>query len=783
MTQFLPAPRARLLLALLLGASLLGARPAAAALQGGSCSISSLADGAFSACFPASPAAAMSPAGPGARTRIWSAEFRHGLYLALEAPLAGDASAVAARLVAKLDGRMVAAKPGTFPGGMSALRFWFALDAKREGKGILVFRGGRLYGLLAVTAAKDAAMAARFLASLAVPASAKAADALPGRASDKPPPSLSPSGRAMGERIAMALLSTNGSSGSTSSADSNAPGAELQPVVPGADIFYPAVESRPGAYLANLQNFESGGNPNAVNMKSSAVGPYQFTNDTWNDVWSRSLKDRGIVNDPTDPTAAALGADAYTKENAATLTKALGRTPTDSELAMAHVFGPMGATRLLEGNQYQPATDFAPPQVVSANSLLFYNADGSSKTVGELKGLFDRHFGTGNTALAGPVEARQALMGAGQALQMARALMFPNGQLFLAGFEMAKPYLATAEKMLPPGYYIGADYDIHASPDYLQGEASIGGAKRLAQLPATISAEKRGAELQGDGARPDQNAVNARLNNILSDQMRRESASRDTVKLANFAGDGRAYASAPTDLRATRSPQSGAASRPQPLRVAVADITATDDIPDPHADLGDPPPRNPELREQTRPLRISPLANVPAAPLSTTPGAKLDITRADDIPDPHADLGDPPGNPELHEQPLPLAIAPPANPPAVPLPTIPPSTAPRANLALEPPPPPPTDETVTPLPARPPSIGGFEASVTPPAPPAHRIWRPGAWRWTGYDWAWVPGRWDWAEASVAAPLPPAHRIWRPGAWRWTGYGWQWLPGRWDWART
>jgi hypothetical protein len=208
-------------------------------------------------------------------------------------------------------------------------------------------------------------------------------------------------------------------------------------------------------------------------MKSSAVGPYQFTNDTWNDVWSRSLKDRGIVNDPTDPTAAALGADAYTKENAATLTKALGRTPTDSELAMAHVFGPMGATRLLEGNLYQPATDFASPQVVSANSLLFYNADGTSKTVGELKGLFDRHFGTGNTALAGPVEAPQALMGAGQALQMARALMFPNGQLFLAGFEMAKPYLAMAEKMLPTGYYIGADYDIHASPEYLQGEASI----------------------------------------------------------------------------------------------------------------------------------------------------------------------------------------------------------------------------------------------------------------------------------------------------------------------
>ena len=845
MTLFLPVLRARLLLALLLGASPLGALPAAAALQHGGCSISSLADGAFSACFPASPAAATSPAGPGGRTRIWSAEFHHGLYLALEAPLAGDASAAAARLVARLDGRMVAAKPGTFPGGMPALRFWFALDAKREGKGIFVLRGGRLYGLLTVTAAKDAAMAARFLASLAAPASAKAAEALPGRASDKPPPSLSPGARAMGERIAMALLSTNGSPGSSSSADSNAPGAELQPVVPGADIFYPDVESRPGAYLANLQNFESGGNPNAVNTKSSAVGPYQFTNDTWNDVWSRSLKDRGIVNDPTDPTAAALGADAYTKENAATLTKALGRTPTDSELATAHVFGPMGATRLLEGNLYQPATDFASPQVVSANSLLFYNADGTSKTVGELKGLFDRHFGTGNTALAGSVEAPQALMGAGQALQMARALMFPNGQLFLAGFEMAKPYLAMAEKMLPTGYYIGADYDIHASPEYLQGEASIGGAKRVAELPSTISdarargvlavggrpgfqnrvqisgvnaqaqpttssltpampngnsgsggtsgqntyvtglsplqkssQEKRGAELADDGARLDQNAANAKQNNILPDQMRRESASRDMVKFANFAGDGRAYASTPTDLSAARSPQAAAASRPQPQRIALADITAADGIPDPHADLGDPPPRNPELREQTRALRIAPPANAPAAPLSTAPRAKLDITRADDIPDPHADLGDPPGNPESREHTRPLAIAPPANAPPAPL-----STTPRANLALEPPPPPPADETVTPLPPRPALIRRPEASVTASSPPAHRIWRPGGWRWSGYDWEWLPGRGDWAEASVTASSPLAHRIWRPGAWRWSGYGWEWLPGRWDWART
>lgn len=766
MTPSPPALRARPLLALLLGTSLLGALPAAAAWQTGSCSTSSLADGAFSACFPVSPAAATSLAGPGGRARLWSAEFRHGLYIALDAPLAGDASSAAARLVARLDGRMVAVKPGTFAGGKPALRFWFTLDAKREGKGIFVLRGGRLYGLLAVTPAKDAAMAARFLASLALPATAKAAEAGPGRASDWTSPSPSPGARAMGERIA-AALSTNDGPRSTSSADSTPSGAEPQPAIPAVDVVYPDSRPLPGGFLAKLQNFESAGNPNAVNLRSSAVGPYQFTTDTWNDVWSRNLRDRGIVNDPTDPTAAAMGADAYTKENAATLTKVLGRTPTDSELAMAHVFGPMGATRLLEGNPYEPATEFASPQVVSANARLFYDADGTSKTAGELKGHFDRRFGTGNTALAGPVGAPQALIGAGRALEMARALMFPNGQLFLGGFEMAKPYLATAQKMLPAGYYIGADYDIHASVEYAQGEASIGGAKK---------AKKRRAGLEDDGVRLDQAA-----DHILRDRMRRESASRDMVTLADFAGDERANASAPADLPVARSPQAAAASRPRPLQIAMADITAPDDIPDPHADPGDPPPRNPEARGQTRPLRIAspPPANAPPAPPSTA-RANLAITPADEIPDPHADLTPVPpspasiGGPEAGD----AAPSPPANAPAAP-----PSATPGANLALEPPSAPVVDETVTPLPPGPASIGGSEAGDTVPPPPAHQVWRPGAWRWNGYEWEWQPARWDSAQAAAAAPAPPAHRIWRPGAWRWSGYRWEWQPGRWDWAPT
>jgi hypothetical protein len=719
MTPSLPALRARLLPALLLGTSLLGALPAAAALQTGSCSTSSLADGAFSACFPVSPAAATSSAGPGGRARIWSAEFRHGLYIALEAPLAGDASSAAARLVARLDGRMVAVKPGAFAGGKPALRFWFALDARREGKGIFVLRGGRIYGLLAVTPAKDAAMAARFLASLAVPGTAKAAEAVPGRASDMPSPSPSPGARAMGGRIA-AALSTNDGPRSTSSADANPSGAEPQPAIARADASFPDSQPMPGAFLAKLQNFESAGNPNAVNLKSSAVGPYQFTTDTWNDVWSRNLRDRGIVNDPTDPTAAALGADAYTKENAATLTKVLARTPTDSELAMAHVFGPMGATRLLEGNPYEPATEFASPQVVSANSRLFYNADGTSKTAGELKGHFDRRFGTGSTALAGPVEAPQALIGAGRAL------------------EMAKPYLATAQKMLPAGYYIGADYEIHASAGYARGEASIGGAKKP---------RKRGTGLEDDGARLDQAA-----DNILLDRKRRGSASRDMVTLADFADDERADASAPTDLPVARSPQAAAASRPRPLRIAVADITAADDIPDPHADLGDPPPPSTTPRD-TLALEPPPPVDETVTPLPPSPASI--------------------GGPEAGD----TAPSPPANAPAAP-----PSTTPGANLALEPPSPP-ADETVTPVPPSAASIGGAEAGDTVPPPAAREVWRPGAWRWNGYQWEWLPARRDSAQAGVAATAPPAHRIWRPGAWRWSGYRWEWQPARWDWAPT
>ena len=313
-----------------------------------------------------------------------------------------------------------------------------------------------------------------------------------------------------------------GADNSAFTADPNSPGAELRPALHGG-LLVPHYTAPAGSYLANLANFESGGDPNATNAKSSAVGPYQFTKPTWDSVYGKYLQPRGFANDPTDPTASAVAADAYARQNAPVLAGSLNRAPVDSELGMAHFLGGHGAVKMLQGNPDRPATDFASQQAVSANPQIFYRPDGINRTAGEVRGIFDQRFGTGATAIAGGAPsvpsapggllsgaqpqndgsqatpilkgAPQALVTAAQAVQMARQYMFPGGEA------MASHYLSMAEKMLPPGYFIGTDGDIHASPGYLQGEGAVAGAKKAAELPFTSSTIRPGG-VQTIGGRP-----------------------------------------------------------------------------------------------------------------------------------------------------------------------------------------------------------------------------------------------------------------------------------------
>jgi hypothetical protein len=135
----------------------------------------SLADGAFSASFPAPPTA-RAVKGPG---RLWSASARGEMYLALMSPGIVASPGLARALVGALNGRLVAEKVEGFRGAALAVRFWFRLD-RRAGAGVLASTADRTFALLVLSTAASAEdpSAGRFVGSLAIPASAKAGEAL-----------------------------------------------------------------------------------------------------------------------------------------------------------------------------------------------------------------------------------------------------------------------------------------------------------------------------------------------------------------------------------------------------------------------------------------------------------------------------------------------------------------------------------------------------------------------------------------------------------------------------
>jgi len=65
----------------------------------------------------------------------------------------------------------------------------------------------------------------------------------------------------------------------------------------------------------------------------------------------------------------------------------------------------LGAVRMLQGNPTRPATDFASHQAVAANPQIFYKPDGTNRTVGEVRAIFDQRFGSGVPGVAPVTEA------------------------------------------------------------------------------------------------------------------------------------------------------------------------------------------------------------------------------------------------------------------------------------------------------------------------------------------------------------------------------------------
>jgi Transglycosylase SLT domain len=165
-------------------------------------------------------------------------------------------------------------------------------------------------------------------------------------------------------------------------------------------------------YLLKTAMRESSFNPNAKSTKSSATGLFQFIDQTWLATLKQSGASLGygryagaivrtssgryvvpngamrkaIMNLRSDPTANAVMAGAFTKANAARLSRTLGRAPSDGELYIAHFLGQSGAVKLIAAAENAPQADAARlfPHAARANRSIFFDKQGGARSSAEV---------------------------------------------------------------------------------------------------------------------------------------------------------------------------------------------------------------------------------------------------------------------------------------------------------------------------------------------------------------------------------------------------------------
>lgn len=171
-------------------------------------------------------------------------------------------------------------------------------------------------------------------------------------------------------------------------------------------------------YLFNQARVESSLNPDAKARTSSATGLYQFIEQSWLGVvakhgddhglgWAASAITRGSdgryrVADPAmrsaildlrrDPNASAAMAAEFASDNRDYLERRLGRDVESVDLYLAHFLGAGGAAKFLRGHDATPDAAAADlfPAAARTNRAVFYNRDGSARSLSEVRERFAR---------------------------------------------------------------------------------------------------------------------------------------------------------------------------------------------------------------------------------------------------------------------------------------------------------------------------------------------------------------------------------------------------------
>lgn len=174
------------------------------------------------------------------------------------------------------------------------------------------------------------------------------------------------------------------------------------------------------SYLVNQARTESSFKADAKASTSSATGLYQFIDQTWlatvkqhgskhgmgeyADAIQRDFQGRYFVADPDqkqvimdlrkNPEKASMMAAEFAAGNEKYLEQKLGRDVTPTDLYFAHFLGAGGASKFLKAMDSDPHQAGANilKSAAHANKNIFYNSDGSKKSLNQIYKNFEAKF-------------------------------------------------------------------------------------------------------------------------------------------------------------------------------------------------------------------------------------------------------------------------------------------------------------------------------------------------------------------------------------------------------
>ena len=129
-------------------------------------------------------------------------------------------------------------------------------------------------------------------------------------------------------------------------------------------------------FLDRLMSAESGGQAQAKNPRSSALGTFQFIKSTFLEIARRHFpaEVEGFIEDQilelrTDREFARRAAAAFCRDNISHL-QAHGLEPTFADLRLAFLLGASDAARVLKAEPQTPAVQLLSPAVINANPFM-----------------------------------------------------------------------------------------------------------------------------------------------------------------------------------------------------------------------------------------------------------------------------------------------------------------------------------------------------------------------------------------------------------------------------